>query len=342
MSPALATAAASAGLLLAALLSACAAEPDAAELVELAVEFDLAPRADPARAAPLAWQAPAACPQVYRVRIDETYPPGLEERLHTRAEHSESFLAFPAASAAASAAAGERPAAWPAGPVPEDRVFTGRLLFQGPRTQGRVELRDFALSAALAGPASPDAACMERTWDPVEDALALGWPQLPARLVARGETWRGARVEARCNRSACVDPKTGGGGPDNHFRPCTTMSWRERLDGLYTLGDDQLAQISSFWSDGHPLGEALWSERSAVVSVTHGRLLHSQTTIHHSYSGIEREVRVDAVDACPGGLLAAGWSPDPATLAARDALLAAAAGPGARQPLRKQAPERGR
>ena len=94
MSSVLATAAARAALspalVSAVLLTACAAEADGepAELVELGVEFDLAPRADPARAAPLAWRAPTRCPQVYRVRIDETYPPGLEERLHTRAEHS--------------------------------------------------------------------------------------------------------------------------------------------------------------------------------------------------------------------------------------------------------------
>jgi hypothetical protein len=335
---ALATAAARAALVVAFALAPACAEPDpneSAALVELA-EFDLAARPDPARAAPLAWQAPAACPQVYRVRIDETYPPGLEERLHSKAEHSESFLVI----------TGPREAervSWPSGPVPKDRVFSGRLTFKGPKTQDRPVLRDFALSAELAGPASPDAACMERTWDPVEDALALGWPQLPARLVARGEIWRGARVEARCNRSACVDPKTGGGGKENHERPCATMSWRERLDGLFMLGDQQVAQISSFWSDGHPLGEALSSERNAVISVEHGRLLHSQTIIHHDYTGIERDVRVDAVDACPGGLVAAGWSPSEAVLAARDALLTAAAAPGtAQDPARKQTPERGR
>ena len=330
MSSVLATAAARAALspalVSAVLLTACAAEADGepAELVELGVEFDLAPRADPARAAPLAWRAPTRCPQVYRVRIDETYPPGLEERLHTRAEHSDSFFVI-------------------SGPLAQGQEFVGRLVYRGPKTQDRPVLRDFAMSAELAGPASPDAPCRERTWDPVEDALALGWPQLPARLVARGETWRGARVEATCNRSACVDPKTGGGGRDNHFRPCATMSWRERLDGIYTLGDEQVAQISSFWSDGHPLGEALWSERSVVVSVEHGRLLHSQTLIHHGYSGIEREVRVDAIDGCPGGLVAAGWSPDPALVAARDALLAAAEAPGSGQNhSRKQTPERGR
>ena len=199
-------------------------------------------------------------------------------------------------------------------------------MFRGPKTQNKPLPREFALSAALAGPASPDAPCYERTWDPVEDAVALGWPQLPARMAAVGETWVGARVEARCNRSACVDTKTRGGGPENHFRPCTTMSWRERLDGIYTLGAGQVAVISSFWSDGHPLDEGLWSERTAVVSVDSGRLLHSHTFIHHTYTGIERELRMDAVDDCPGGLVAAGWSPDAAvSSAARDAVVRARA-----------------
>ena len=158
------------------------------------------------RVATLAWQAPAACPQVFRVQIDERYPDGLAAMLRTTPEQSESFLAV-----AGPAQGGET---WPPGPVPEDRVFVGRSLFRGPKTQGRPLEREFALSAALAGPASPDAPCFERTWDPVEDALALGWPALPGRMVAVGETWRGARVEARCNRSACVDPKTRGGGPE--------------------------------------------------------------------------------------------------------------------------------
>lgn len=312
-----------------ALAAACAPGPDAAPLVELA-EFDLAPQPADDAAVELAWH-PLACPQVYRVRVDETYPPGLEERMHTRAEHSESLLAV----------AGEPDPTWPEGPVPRARVQTGRLVFQGPKTQGRQLQRELALAAELVGPASPDAPCFERTWDPVEDALALAWPQLPGRLAALGETWRGARVESRCNRSACVDPKTGGGGPDNHFRPCTTMSWRERLDGVYTLASagqvERVAQVSSFWSDGHALDEGLWSERTAVISVDHGRLLHSQTVVHHTYTGIEREVRVDAVDACPGGLVAAGWTPDPATVAARDALLAA--GPLQARSLPRRSPE---
>ncbi len=309
MSPSTAT------LALAALLaSACAADEPAAAASDLMGRFELTPQPARTRVAALAWQAPA-CPQVYRVRIDETYPPGLERVLRTTPEHSDSWLAL--------APERDATAIWSKDPVLEDRVFTGRSLFRGPRTQGRALTRELALSAALAGPASPDAPCYERTWDPVEDALALGWPQLPGRLAAVGETWRGARVEARCNRSACVDPKTRGGGPDNHFRPCTTMSWRERLDNIVTLAGEQVAEISSFWSDGHPLGEALWSERTALVSVDHGRLISSLTLIHHGYTGIEREVRIDAVDGCPGGPVAAGWSPEAAVLGARDELLAA-------------------
>ena len=312
-------------------LTACAqSEPAAPAPDVLQTDFELSPQPAATRVAALAWHPPV-CPQVYRVRIDETYPDGLEKMLRTQAEHSESFLAVgdePASSSTSSTSSTSSPSSpWPPGPIPGDRVFTGRAAFRGPRTQSRPLHREFALSAALAGPGSPDAGCYERTWDPVEDAVALGWPQLPGRLAAIGETWSGARVEARCNRSACVDTVTRGGGPNNHLLPCTTMSWRERLDGIFTLGEDQVAVISSFWSDGHPLDEGLWSERTAVVSVDHGRLLHSHTFIHHTYTGIERELRMDAVDDCPGGLVAAGWSPDAAVLASRETLLAALAEP---------------
>ena len=310
-------------MMMAGILACAPGEPSGVAPEVLQADFDLAPRPAATRVATLAWQPPV-CPQVYRVRVDETYPPGLEKMLRAEAEHSESFMAV-------GAEPGARADAWPPGPVPQDRVFTGRAVFRGPKTQQKSLHREFALSAALAGPASPDAPCHERTWDPVEDAVALAWPQLPARLAAVGETWRGARVEARCNRSACVDTKTRGGGRDNHFRPCTTMSWRERLDGIFELGageaDGRVAVISSFWSDGHPLDEGLWSERTAVVSVEHGRLLHSQTLIHHTYTGIEREVRVDAIDRCPGGLVAAGWSPDVAASDGRETLLSALAEP---------------
>lgn len=292
----------------------CAPAPDPA-LGEPLADFDLPLAVAATRVAHLAWQPPACAP-VYRVRVDETYPPGLEKFLNTQAEHSESFLAIDPASGT-----------WPPGPVPADRVLAGSLVFVGPKTQQRPLRRDFALSAALAGPASPDAACHERTWDPVEDALALGWPQLPARLTAVGETWPGARVESRCNRSACVDPETHGGGKTAHHLPCVTPSWQERLDGVGELttaaGPLRVAVISSAWTDGNPVGEGLSSERTAVVALATGRLLHAAAKIHHGYSGIEREVRVDAVDTCPDSLVAAGWDPPATVTTAREAILAA-------------------
>lgn len=300
--------------LVAAFFLSCSAPDTDGVAPDLLSEFNLAVTPAEHRVAHLAWH-PTACPLAYRVRVDESYPGGLEKLLNTRAEQSESWLAVDPA-----------PLADAKGPVPEDRVSVGSLVFQGPRTADRPLRRDFALSAILAGPASPDAACFERTWDAVEDALALGWPQLTGRLTATGETWTGARVESRCNRSACVDPETRGGGKIAHNLACVTPWWREQLEAVAEIatpsGPLRVAVITSRWSDGLPLGEGLSSERTAVISVDHGRLMHAHAQIHHGFSGIEREVRVDAVDTCPGGLIAAGWDPGEPILAARAAILA--------------------
>lgn len=291
---------------------ACAAPDDLSPPADLSPEYGLALSEAPSTVAPLAWHAPADdCPLAYRVRVDETYPPGLEEFLHTRAEHSESVLVL---------GRGVMPRTWPAGPVPRGEAYVGQLMFRGPKTGGRELLREWALSSALVGPASPDAACYERTWDPVEDALALGWPALPDRLVRVGEAWRGARVEGRCNRSACVDPETRAGGREAHERPCATMSWRERLVGLHVLGDRTVAQIAGFWSDGQALDTGVWTERTALVDADSGRLVRAEVFIHHNFTAIERHVTIDAVDACPGGLVAAGWTP-PAAVAEAEAAL---------------------
>lgn len=300
---------------------------DHASPLDLSAEYGLVLTDAPNAVAPLAWHAPAAdCPLAYRVRVDETFPPGLEEFLHTKEEHSSSVLVL--GSRFLSAPKNMSGETWHEGPVPEDKPFAGQLVFRGPKTAGRELLREWAASATLVGPASPDAPCYERTWDPVEDALALGFPALPGRRVAVDEVWRGARVEGRCNRSACVDPATGAGGEEAHERPCATMSWRERLDGLYTLGGPAgdaalVAQITSFWSDGQPLDKGVWSERVALVDVLRGRLLRAEVTVHHNFTGIERHVVIDAVDGCPGGLVAAGWAAPAAVVDERDNLKAA-------------------
>lgn len=294
---------------------ACA-PPEASPPLDLEGEYGLVLSPAPTATAPLAWHPPdPACPLAYRVRVDETFPPGLEQFLHTQEEHSEAVLVLGHGIMS--------PKTWPEGPVPNREVFAGQLTYRGPRTGGRELLREWAASASLVGPASPDAACYERTWDPVEDALALGWPQLPARRARVGEAWRGARVEGRCNRAACVDPETRGGGAKAHERPCATMSWRERLVGLHELGGRTVAQIASFWSDGHPLDVGIWTERTALVDTDSGRLLRAEVFVHHGFMDLERQIRIDAIDACPGGLVAAGWAPPERLTTTRDALAGA-------------------
>ncbi len=172
------------------------------------------------QAVDLRWRPPT-CPQVYRVTIDEDVPERHQRLTNTPPERSQSFLVL-----GPDHLHPQQVAARPG----EDDLWQGLQVFFGPRTKDRTLRRELHLSGALLGPASPDAACFERTWDPMEDALALGWPRLPARLVARGETWTGARVESRCNKAACIDPQSGAGGADAHQLPCVTMSWREHLE----------------------------------------------------------------------------------------------------------------
>ncbi len=242
----------------------------------------------------LAWQPPA-CQQVYRVRIDEQIPEGYMRAAHVTEEHSEHYLVL---------------APDPEQPNQQNEVIVrGQALMHRPG-KSPIPRRELLLSHHMLGPASPDAACFERTWHPIEDALSLGWPFLPGRLVGVGETWTGNPVEARCNRIACINPETRGGGEQARHLSCVTMSWHEHLDGLYQLpgSDEPIAAISSFWSDGHPLDVGVWSERSALVT-TSGRVLYAHTTIHHNFLGITRDIVIDAVDDCPGSLPAKGFEP---------------------------------
>jgi hypothetical protein len=167
------------------------------------------------------------------------------------------------------------------------------------------------------GPAAPTAACTPRTWDPVEDALTLAWPWLPGRVVGIGETWDGARVGGRCNKTACIDPETYAGGAANHHRPCVTERWQETLVGLYDTEAGLVAAIESSWSDGHGAA-GIHAERRALVAVDHGRPLYSRTTIYHpfpymtqnkEFSPITRTWTAVALDDCAGGPVAAGRSP---------------------------------
>jgi len=283
-------------------LSACAPEspPQAVAWADAALGLALEP-ADTA-IADLRWRPPTTCAQVYRITVDDDYPADAERAFGVPAERSVSTLSLdrdPYAKAGGEAS--PRLAA--------DQLWTGRLIFFGPKTQDRELERELFFSGAQVGLASPDAACFERTWDPIEDALALGWPTLPGRLVALGERWSGGRVESRCNRSACADPITGNGGPEAHDLSCVTMPWRETLEGIYEVQGQRVAAIASYWSDGHPPEHGIWSERQALISVDDGRLLAAEITIHHNRYKITRNLRIEAVDACPGGIPALGGAP---------------------------------
>lgn len=298
------------GGLLAGLLAGCTPEspPQAVAWADAALNLPLEP-ADTA-VADLRWRPPTTCAQVYRITVDDDYPANAEKAFGVPAERSVSTLSLDRDPyAKADGAVSPRLAA--------DQLWKGRLLFFGPKTQDRELERELFFSGTQVGLASPDAACFERTWDPIEDALALGWPTLPGRLVAIGERWSGGRVESRCNRSACADPITGNGGPDAHHLSCVTMPWRETLEGIYEVpGQGQaqaqpqrVAAIASYWSDGHPPEHGIWSERQALVSVDDGRLLAAEITIHHNRYKITRNLRIEAVDACPGGVAALGGAP---------------------------------
>ncbi|MBK8261523.1 MAG: hypothetical protein IPK80_09295 [Nannocystis sp.] len=252
----------------------------------------------------LRWRPPSECAQVYRISIDEDVPEHLQRLTKTPAEHSHSYLAIGPDRLRSTGRAAARPGV--------DDLWQGALLFRGPKTHDRELRRELFFSGALIGPASPDAACFERTWDPIEDALALGWPRLPARLVAVGESWSGARVESRCNKSACIDPESGAGGPEAHHLACVTMSWRERLDGVFvgrstSAQERRLAAISSVWSDGQPPGVGISTERVALVASDSGRLVASEVLIRHGFLGVTRRVVIEAVDDCADGLPTLGW-----------------------------------
>ena len=280
-------------------------EPSKAESIAWA-NADLSLDLEPAETSivDLRWRAPTTCTQVYRITIDDEYPRSIARAFGSEAEVSVSTLAL-GRDPYAKAPKSDLEVAPRLG---ADELWQGRLLFFGPKSEDRPLERELFFSGTQVGLGSPDAACFERTWDPIEDALALGWPTLPGRLTALGEQWRGSRVESRCNRSACADPLTGNGGSQAHDLTCTTMAWRETLEGIYEQDGQRVAAITGFWSDGHPLDQGIWSERQSLVSSDDGRLIAAEIVIHHNRYKITRNLRIEAVDNCPGGLPALGES----------------------------------
>jgi hypothetical protein len=273
--------------------------------------FGVTVEAAPTHVAALAWHAPSLeCTQVYGIAID--YEPALAHE-----EASTSWLAFghpPGADADAELD--------PSLAVPPGQTFEGRIHYEGIRVKDPGVSRDVWLSAWHAGPASPTAGCLGQTWDPIEDALALGWPRLTGRLTAVDETWTGLRVEGKCNKSACVDPTTGKGGADNPKRTCVTQNFVETLGGVYEIAGEHWALVTSTWTDGHGPPDAgnaigIWSERVALVSLEHGRPAWARAVIHYNFGQqlaeggwgpVTRTWELQSIDDCPGSLAAMGWA----------------------------------
>ncbi len=296
------------------------------QLTEALQPFGVTLEVAPTSVTTLAYQTPSpACDQVYRIRIDNE-PDIMHE------EDSESFLSL-----------GHPPpkratVPTPAGPLASGEIFTANVYYKGIRAERVGVLREGYLSARHAGPTSPTAGCLPQTWDPIEDSMTLGWPKLTGRLTGVQERWTGLRVAGKCNRAACVDPKTGGGGPENHDRTCVTQDWQNRLVGVFEHQGERLALVHSTWTDGH--GEAgpgnttgIWGERVVLLSVDHGRPVWARHDLQHNFvrptadkrwAPIHRTWEMQSVDECPGSLASLGWERPPAVLEAvqaqRDAL----------------------
>jgi len=307
------------GVLLAACGGAVAGNQFEEHAVDRAMQaygLDLAPAA--LLSVELGWQAPPEdCPHAYRLLVD--YEPTL--RFEEDGASSMVLGRHPRQPPKRSPATGSQAIELeragmtvPPGPIPPGLMVPAVLFYQGVRAERVGATRDVYLTNEFAGPAAPTAACMPRTWDPMEDALALGWPRLTGRLTAVGERWHGLPVEGKCARSACVDPQTGGGG--QHDRTCVTAPWHEQLAGLYELRGELYAWIVSSWSDGHGPGMGISTKRRTLISVEHGRPVWSQTVVDHrfpqpvatgGFAPVTRTWTLEAIDACPGSLHAAGW-----------------------------------
>ena len=308
--------------------------------------FDLELVAAPAVIADLRYQAPAAaCAWVYE--IASSYEPAQAQEPNTI-----SHLAL----GPAPRGSGDQP---PEGlPIPPGAYFSGRLYYRGIRAEKRGVARDVYLSGLHAGPTAPTAGCLPQTWDPIEDAMTLGWPKLTGRITAVEEAWTGLRVAGKCNRSACVDPKTGGGGPENHERTCITMDWQNEFAGIYTIGAEHFALVRSLWSDGHgppePSNkEGIWSERTSLVALTSGRPVWSRAKIHHNFprptadkkngawAPVVRTWEMTSIDECAGSMSSLGWERPPATVEVAAVTLASLADADELAKSQKKSPKRG-
>lgn len=236
---------------------------------EIAIAFD-------DRSAELRWRPPGECVEVYRVRIDEQYRDAMVARFVGREEeHSSWLLALGHRGQQRLGVLVREDAA-----VPEDE---------------RERERELVWSAGEVGPAAPDLACRRRSWDPIEDALALGWPSLPGARVRVGESWIGASVEGRCHETVCANEQ----GQFEHDRRCRASPWHEQLAGA----GEGVAVILSSWDDGHELDPiGILTTRTSLIH--EGRPLWVSVGVEHRWSGVSRSLELIRIDDCSGISLA--------------------------------------
>lgn len=290
------------------------------KLVEALEPFGITPVVADTAVATLVYQPPTLeCPHVVRIEV-QNEPDLMHE------EDSVSFLSL----------------GRPATSKNEGPYVDVQTLYRGFRAEKGAQHAG-SMSTTEVGPTSPTAGCLPQTWDPIDDAMTLGWPELTGRLTGLGERWTGHRVAGKCNRAACVDPKTGGGGPENHARTCVTEDWQNRLVGIFEHNDERLALVRGTWTDGHgPVDVSnttgIWSERLTLINLDHGRPMWSRNRLHHSFpqptsdkswAPVDRTWEMQTADTCPGSLAAHGWDRGADVLAGVEEQLAMQADPDA-------------
>jgi hypothetical protein len=277
---------------------AAAAERETDELVELrratietleqfAIEVGLDDQQASAEA--LSWRPPGECVEVYRLRIDEHHRDQSVAVFSGRNEEHATYHLALAADRARSSGSGLA-------------AVVGLLISNDEEPW----VRELWWSPTAVGPNAPDFACRRRSWDPLEDALALGWPRLPGARARVGERWQGAAVEGRCHETVCLDPD----GSFGHTVPCRAPAWTERLAGA----EADLALILGEWSDGHdPARPEIGILTSREVVIDEGRPLYVRAVIEQRWAGVRRELSLVRLDDCGARSLATPADQPPIT-----------------------------
>lgn len=259
------------------------------------------------RSLTLRYLGPGQCVAAYLVEVDERFEVDGYGAFYNRSEeHSRALMAW---------APGE-------GGTPQVRFFSedaGVKSLRDPKASRQDLRRALEGDGSWLGPAAPDAACRDRSWDPLEDALALGFVQLPGHRVTPGQSWFGAPVrgdgttcsarDACCSLGACLDAEQG----RDRSSACVVGPWRERLERVQ--GGE--ATILSRWDDGRPGDRGARAERQVVFDVERGRVRSAEIELSHPFLGVRREISIRALDRCRGLQPA---TEDPAALTRAQAL----------------------